>query len=319
MTSLRCSLLALPLLTGCFGVYAEVAATTLPSATVDGSMTAGATSVGFNLGAEFGSARMRFALGYASDSTSFDGGSAKLGTSSNRFDFNVFSVTDRARVRLGFGFAKGTGTSSAGGMDESHSDGGSAFAGLDLTYFLTWKLALHAFGGPAVMSQSIPGGSVSGTGATFRLTASYTFGDVRPDTTIYIPLEENRDLTGLLETGAESLGCWSERDSNPSSGYAFLSVKCKGRSVIYMQIASGIAATCIDMFKKECEAFTSRLADATKATMDQSASPAPTPAAAPAPAPVTPAPAAPAPVAPEPAAPAPDPAAPPAPAAPVTP
>jgi hypothetical protein len=309
---MRHAWLALPLLSGCFGVYAEVASTTLPSATIDGSTATGASSVGFNLGAEFGSARMRFALGYASDSTSFDGGSAKLGASSNRFDFNVFSVTDRARIRLGFGFAKGSGTSNAGGMNEASSDGGSAFAGVDLTYFLTWKLALHAFAGPAVVSQSIPGGNVSGTGATFRITASYTFGDVRPDSTIYIPLEENRDLTGLLESGARSMGCTSRRDSNPSSGYAFLSVTCSGRSVLYMQISSGIAAQCESMFKRECESFTLRLTDATKATMTRSTSPA---SAAPPPPEATPASAPPPAPAPEPAA---EPAPEPAPAAPGT-
>lgn len=290
---MRYSWLALPCLAGCFGVYAEVAATTLPSATIEGSTSTGATSIGFNVGADFGSSRMRFALGYASDSTSFDGGSAKLGASSSRFDFNILTLTDRARVRLGLGFSKGDGSAQAGGMTSTDSGGGGAFAGLDLTYFVSWKLGVHAFGGPAYFTQQIPGGSVSGTGATFRLTVSYTFGDLRPDTDMFIPLEDNRDLTGLLETGAQSLGCRADRDSNPSSGYAFLHVKCDGRAVVYMQVARGIAARCMDMFKPECKAFTARLVDAT-VTATKPVEPMPAPAAPPAPAPTVPAPTAPA-------------------------
>ena len=262
--------LALSLLTGCFGVYAEVAATTLPSATIEGSTATGATSVGFNIGADFSSARMRLSTGYASDSTSFDGGSAKLGTGSSRLDFNIFALTDRARVRLGLGFAKGTGSSKLGDTEEKHSDGGDVFAGIDLTYFLTWRIGVHAFGGPAYFSQTIPGGSVAGTGATFRLALSYTFGDVRPDSHIFIPLE-NRDVTGLLESGAESIGCDARRDSNPSSGYALLRVKCRGREVLYMQIAEGMSAICMSMFESECEAFTTRLIDATAATVNKPA------------------------------------------------
>lgn len=307
--------LSLPFLAGCFGVYAEVAATTLPSATIDGSTSTGATSVGFNIGAEFASTKMRLAMGYASDSTSFDGGSASLGTSSSRFDFNVFSVSDRARVRLGLGFARGTGSSEANGMTQSSAEGGSAFAGLDVTYFLSWKLALHAFGGPMYMSQSIPGGHVSGSGATFRLAVSYTFGDVRPDSTFFIPLDGNRDITGLLEDGAKTMGCKTRRDSAPSSGYAFLYVTCDGDTVLYIQIAEGISVHCDDMFKPQCEKFTSRLTAATKATFDKPAAtpaasppvvaPVPAPAPAPPPAPVV-TPPAPAP-APAPAAPAPQP------------
>ncbi|MBC7461596.1 MAG: hypothetical protein H7287_09575 [Thermoleophilia bacterium] len=281
---MRASWLVLPFLTGCLGVYAEVATTTLPSATIDGSTNTGATSVGFNIGADFGSTRMRFALGYASDTTTFDGGSAKLGTSSSRFDFNIFSLTDRARIRLGLGFARGSGSSEAGGMKRTDSEGGGVFAGLDVTYFLTWKLGLHAFVGPTYMSQTIPGGSVSGTGATFRIAASFTFGDVRPDTTLFIPLE-NRDITGLLEAGAEAAGCRATRDSNPSSGYAFLHVTCRGREVLYLQIAEGISARCFDMFEHECKAFTARLTDATAPAVTGPAAPAPAPAPTPAPAP----------------------------------
>jgi hypothetical protein len=291
---MRWSCFALPFLSGCFGVYAEVATTTLPSASIDASTKAGATSVGFNIGADFGSSRMRFALGYASDKTTFEGGSAQLGTSSSRFDFTVLSLGERARIRLGAGFATGTGKSTVGSVTKN-SDGGGAFAGLDVTYFLTWKLGVHAFGGPIYMSQSVPGGTLGGTGVTFRLALSYTFGDIRPDTDVFIPLE-NRDLTGILEEGANSIGCSSSRDSNPSSGYAFLHVRCSGREVLYMQVAQGINARCFHMFDRECDAFTARLGEASAAALKgpaTAAPPAPTP---PAPTTAAPTPAAPTPV-----------------------
>lgn len=268
------SYFALPFLAGCFGVYAEVAATTLPSAKLNDSPVV-ATSVGFNIGADFGSTTKRFALGYASESVSFDGGSATLGTSSSRFDFNVFSVSDRARIRLGAGFALGSGKATANGMTRNDSGGGGGFAGIDFTYFLTWKIAAHAFGGPIYFSESVPGGSISGTGATFRVALSYAFSDIRPDTTFFIPLEDDRDLTGILETGADSLGCTSKRDSHPSSGYAFLGVRCEGRSVTYMQVAQGIRPRCESMFRRECDAFTERLVLAAKGAIKR-----PTPAAA---------------------------------------
>ncbi len=279
--------LSLPFLAGCFGVYAEIAATTLPSAAIETTTNTGATSIGFNIGAEFSSTRMRFAVGYASDTTTFEGGSGSLGTSSSRFDFNVFSLSDRARVRLGLGFARGTGSSELNGMSQSNSDGGSAFAGLDVSYFLTWKIGLHAFAGPTYFSQSIPGGTVNGSGATFRLAVSYTFGDVRPDTTYYIPLEGNRDITGLLESGAAAMGCTTRRNS--SSQYAFLYVTCGGDTVMYLQTAEGMGVHCDDMFKHQCHAFTLRLTTATKAVISAPESPpaAPpvTPAVAPAPPP----------------------------------
>ena len=50
----------LPLISGCFGVYAEVAATTYPSASLGsaGGSTS-ASSVGFNVGVDFGNLKWR--------------------------------------------------------------------------------------------------------------------------------------------------------------------------------------------------------------------------------------------------------------------
>ena len=295
-------LLSLPLLAGCVGIYAEVAATTLPSATIDGTTATGATSVGFNVGAELSSAKARFTLGYASESTTFEGGSASNGMSSYRFDFNVFSVTDRIRARLGLGAALGSGGSAEFmGMTDNDTGVGGAFVGVDLTYFLTWNIHAHAFAGPAYMSYSIPGatpstgGHVSGTGATFRLAVSFTF-DIRPDSNLMIPGSEVS--LSSLELLGKNAGC---RTNSTSSG---LIMNCGDEMVFFFDRSSYIQAHCNNMFKHECRRFLDRLVEAAEKTPAPAAptpapappTPSPTPAPVPAPDPTptsTPAPPAP--------------------------
>jgi len=275
---------------GCAGVYAEVAGSKLTSTTFAPSTgtdvdLGGATTLGFNLGVEFGSTRHRFALGYASDSVSFDGGSATHGASSTRYDFNVLSLAARMKLRIGLGFDFGSGGEATySGMTRNDSGGGGATAGLDLTYFLTWKNAIHVFAGARVMSQSLPGGSMTGTGATGRVTISHTFGDARPDQKLMVPLDDNADVTGLIELGAIALGCVST-ETYRSSSAAVLDVACPGgHHVQFFQISSGMMVTCMhEQSKSACEARAVSIIKARKKIVT------PTPPAPPAPAPTPPA------------------------------
>jgi hypothetical protein len=286
---LLCSLL-LASLTGCFGVYAEVVATTLPSASVptgpNMTTTTGATSIGFNVGADFGNTKKRFGLGYTSESISVDGGSAKLAGSDMRLDFNVYNLTEKAKVRIGLGAEFGSGSSTKiGGMDRSSSGGGGAYGGLDFTYFLTWHIGLHAFAGARYMTEQVANGSLAGSGLTFRLTATYQFSDVRPDYEEIVPLDSSLDITGVIEAGAQANNCTTFRRSNPTAGYAYVDVKCSDdRNISYFQVAEGIMLTCHHMTGHECKSINLEILD--KAAPKKSE-----PEAVPAAAPVTPAPA----------------------------
>lgn len=283
-------LLTLPSLAGCMGLYGEVAMTTLPSATIDNTTATGATSVSFNIGAEFASATKRFTLGYEQATAKFANRSASSGASSYRFDFNVFSITDRIRARLGLGAALG--------------DWGGGFAGVDVTYFLTWNIHLHAFGGAAYMSYPFEGanpadgGRVSGSGATFRLAISLGF-DIRPDSLLFVPDTSPSEF----ETLGEQAGCQTRNASG--SGISFSVVKCHGDEVMFFDHDGGTAVHCSNMFKTDCRRFLERLADSkqppqpstpapppapapTSPAPDPTATPAPDPTATPAPAPMTP-------------------------------
>jgi hypothetical protein len=310
------------LLTGCAGVYAEVQASQLsaefsPSGGGTAMDAGGATSVGFNLGVELGSVRQRFAMGYARQSISLDAASSTLSGSETRYDFNVFNIADRIKLRLGLGAQFGSGTSDFGGMDADDS-GGGFFAGLGGTYFLTWKNALHVMAGYQFMTQRVTGGSLAGTGPTFRVTLAHTFGDTRPDKSFVVPLSNATDIIGILERGASSIGCISGGAMHHDT-FASVNLLCDGdRRIEYFQIAEGMLVTCRHIQSEgACRRLSSRIVDAAanwgKSPSTPAAQPAATPAPAPAPAPTnTPAPTAPPADAGSASAPAPDASAPPA-------
>ncbi|MDB4960700.1 MAG: hypothetical protein JWP01_699 [Myxococcales bacterium] len=286
---------------GCAGVYAELAATQLSSAKIspsgDGDSTdlGGASTVGFNIGADFGSTRHRFAIGYASDSVSFDNGSGSFGRSSMRYDFNVLSLADRLKLRLALAVELGSGTATYGGMTVD-GGGAGAMAGVGATYFLTWSNSIHAMVGARGMYNTAPGGNFTGTGVTARIAIAHTFGDTRPDQTILIPLSFSNDVTGMIAAGAAALGC-TITDRHTERTYAWLGVRCSGgRNIRYVQMASGMAITCQhEQSTKNCRALNDAILEAAapKTTVPEPAvatpapivTPAPTPEAAPTPVP----------------------------------
>jgi hypothetical protein len=285
--------MCIPLLSGCFGVYGEVAATTYPSASLGSTGSPGASSVGVNVGVDFGNVKRRFAMGYEQQSISVKDGSGSLGASSARFDFNVLSLSDRAKLRLGGAFGFGTGSSKLAGMTRNDASGGGAYAGVGFTYFPTWHIGLHALAGPAFGTMTMPeAGSTksdfSGTGVTFRIAVTYQFSDVRPDVTRMYPLEHDNDITGLLEEGARGLGCTTFRRS--SSTYAYLDLTCNGEQMTYFQVAQGMMVQCHHMFERACDDLSERVLASTKKSLPAPAAvpPRAVPAAMPAPEPAQP-------------------------------
>jgi hypothetical protein len=229
-------------------------------------------------------------MGYEKQSFKFDNGSADVGQSSARFDFNVLSLSHKAYIRLGgaFGFGSG-GSATLAGMTKNDAGGGGAYAGALFTYFVNWHLGLHAMVGPAVGFTSLPDASFSGTGVTFRIAATYQFGDVRTDVKHLEALDDATDITGVLERGAQKLGCHTSQQTR--STYAYLDATCDGRELVFFQIAEGIQVTCNDSFEDECNARIKAIIAAAKAP-EPTATPPSQPAAAPAPPPTpTPAPA----------------------------
>jgi hypothetical protein len=262
----------LPLISGCFGVYAEVATTTYPSASLGsaGGSTS-ASSVGFNVGVDFGNIKRRFAMGYSSQTVSVSGGSASLAGSEGRFDFDIVSLSNRAHVRLGAGVNFSSGTSKLAGMSRSDAGGGGAYGGVDFSYFPTYHVGLHAFAGPAYGGAQLPGGNLSGTGATFRLAVTYQLSDVRPNPSHFYPLEKATDITGLIDTGAHAMGCTTLRDSQPVEGYAYVDVDCDGRKLMYFQTSNGMVLHCEHMFDKECEALGDEIVESSKKAIAKAA------------------------------------------------
>ncbi|HEY4178118.1 MAG TPA: hypothetical protein VGM90_14825 [Kofleriaceae bacterium] len=273
----------LGLLGGCAGVYAEVAASTVSTGSIapsggGTSVDVGGSTVGFNLGVELGNVRKRFSMGYASDSLSFDGGSGTLTGGASRFDFNIVSLMERLKLRIALGFDFAGGSSSYAGMKKSDGGGFTGFGGLDATYFLTWKNAIHVAAGAQFIAQSVPGGDYSGVGVSVRATISHTFGDVRPDQTVVIPLETNRDLIGAIELGSKAVGCATEGQTHGDTA-ATLTVSCPGQHHLeYFQIAEGILLTCVHEDSEDsCRAINSKIIQAAAAEVKAAAQPEPAP------------------------------------------
>jgi hypothetical protein len=260
--------LGLAALSGCAGVYAEVATTRMSSAQIESggtSMDVGGSTIGFNVGAEFGSTRQRFTMGYAADSVSFDGGKASFRGAAMRYDFNLVHLAERLKLRAGLGFESGKDSSTVGTMTDDGGNGGMFLGGLDVTYFLRWQNAIHVFVGAAYQTHSLVNGSLTGTGVTARVAISHTFGDPRKDASFVVPLEGNRDLTGAIEDGAGSLGCTTNRSRTDYS--ATLVVACPhDRHLEYFQIAEGIMVTCKHaQTESRCEEWSSEIVKAATA------------------------------------------------------
>jgi hypothetical protein len=284
-------------------VYAEATASQVSTTLTPSGGTAmdsgGAMQVGFALGVEFGNIRQRFAMGYARQSMSIDSGDSTLAGSSERYDFNVFNIADRIKLRIGLGAQFGSGDSNIGamgGMSENNS-GGGFFAGLGGTYFLSWKNAVHVLAGYQWLAARVPGGDLGGSGPTFRVTLSHYFGDVRPDRSFVVPLPNSTDIVGVLERGGSSIGCISGGAMHQDT-YASVNLTCPGdKHIEYFQIAEGMLVTCKhSQSEGACRALSSKIVDAASGGGSKS-EPTSTPVAQPAAAP-TPPPAPAAPVAP---------------------
>jgi hypothetical protein len=315
--------------TGCVGAYAELAVTKLSSTTLSptggGATTdgGGASQVGFNVGVEFGSYKQRFAMGYAAEALSSDPGDSKFTGAAFRYDRQVYAPIERLGLRLGGGILSGQSTFTMNNMKNEDNAYG-VFGGVGATFFATWRTPVHAFFGYEAASANTPGGSLTGTGFTFRAGVSLMAKDVRGSVEFVVPLDSARDLTGVIKDGADALGCVTV-DQMRTDTIAKLEVVCPGkRHIEYFQIAEGMLVTCEkEVSKKRCEKLSSSIVDAALGKKpERTSTPTPTPAAAPTPpAAPTPDPAPTTPVEPvAPAAPA-DPAAPaaPAPAAPAAP
>ncbi len=291
MQSLRI-VLGLAGLSGCAGVYAEVATSRMSSAQIESNgttMEVAGSTIGFNVGAELGSSRQRFTMGYAADSISFDGGKASFRGAAMRYDFNLINLAERLKLRGGFGFESGKDSSTVGTMTDDRGNGGMFLGGLGATYFVRWQNAVHVFVGAAYQTHDLATGSLTGTGITARVAISHTFGDPRKSASFVVPLEGNRDLTGAIEDGAELLGCKTDRSRTDYS--ATLTVRCPDdRELEYFQIAEGIMVTCKHaQTESRCEAWSHDIVRAAterheaKRTTPTEPTPPATPAAAPAP------------------------------------
>lgn len=254
-------------LAGCVGLYGEVAVTKTPSMKLtpnaggDSVDAGGGTTIGFNLGVDFGNTRQRFAMGGGAARTSFDGGDSSFAGATLRYDHSIIALSERAALRLGVGSETGNATGTSG--METDGLGLGVFGGVGVTFYPTWHTPVHLLVGPAWSMQEAGGdASVSGVGITARLAIGITTNDPRPDQTFVVPLEKNRDITGLLSMGGAAVGCTIE-DKSRTDYMARVVLKCDGKRVEYLQIAEGILITCKhESSRSRCEALNKRIVDA---------------------------------------------------------
>lgn len=281
-------------LAGCAGLYGEVAYTSTPSTKISASggaeMDGGAgTTVGFNVGVDFSGPRKRFSGGYASTTTSLDGGESKFSGAQMRYDHGIIDLAERLSLRLGAGLESGKSTGTANGMTTEDNSFGF-MGGIDATYFATWRTPVHLFvGAHWINREAGDERTVTGTGFTARLAVSVIAKDPRGDSMFVVPLEGNRDLTGVIRDGAAAYGC-ETLDTNRTDYSASLSLKCGSRRIEYFQIAEGMLVTCRrEASKKRCERLSRDIVAAARDKLDEKkraveSTPAPAPAAEPAPA-----------------------------------
>lgn len=297
---------------GCAGLYGELAVTSTPSTKLTpnsggaGVDAGGGTTVGFNVGVDFGNTRKRFAIGGGVSTTSFDAGESKASIGTWRYDHALIQLAERASLRLGVGSEVGNATGSSGGMS-TDGLGLGVFGGVGATYYPTWRTPVHVLVGPHWLTREAGGEqSLSGVGITARIAIGITAKDPRPDITFVVPLEKNRDITEWISAGGSAIGCTTE-DRGRNDYMASLTLRCDGKRIEYFQIAEGMLITCKrQASRSRCEQLNQRIVEAASAKLDGDPPSAPSAPAAPAaPAPIapapTPAPAEPAPAVPTPA------------------
>jgi hypothetical protein len=285
-------------LAGCAGLYGEVAFTSTSSTKVSpASGTAvdvgSGTTVGFNVGIDFSGATRRFSGGYASTTTSFEGGESKFSGAQMRYDHGIISLAERLSLRLGAGVESGKSTGTSNGTTTEDNSYG-LMGGVGATYFATWRTPVHLFvGAHWINREAGEERTVTGTGITARIAVSVTAKDPRGDSMFVVPLEGNRDLTGAIREGAAAYGC-KTLDTNRTDYSASLLLECGSRRIEYFQIAEGMLVTCRrEASQKRCERLSRDIVAAARNKLDEKkreAEPAPTPTPTPA-APAEPAPA----------------------------
>jgi len=303
---------------GCMGLYAEANATVYPSIKyreVDNSSAptpkpitedGGGFALGFSVGFDFDGRRAnRVAVGYTAHSTTLPGGgSVSGGQSELRADFKLAttSKTSRFRLGMGFGFGKATTTlKTADGAELSDRRGnGQAFIGPVFAQYFGKHHELSLMGAVSYFGAGVPGGgSIQGTGVGARLTYSFHFGDTRPSSTTYTPLENGQNILDVVDKGAKRIGCDSKyierRSETYGGGFGLTATAVLARcppddeEIIFLQTLDGITVECSHLDDDECKQLTGRIIDAAKGVLhDKTAPAAPAPPAptAPLPAPV---------------------------------
>ncbi|MDX2090133.1 MAG: hypothetical protein SFX73_19905 [Kofleriaceae bacterium] len=261
-------------LAGCAGLYGEVAFTSTPSTKVSQSGGAevdagGGTTVGFNVGIDFSGTMKRFSGGYAATTTSFDGGESKFSGAQMRYDHGIISLPERLSLRVGAGLESGKSTGTSNGMTTEDNSFGF-MGGVGATYFATWRTPVHLFvGAHWINREAGDERTVTGAGVTARLGVSLMAKDPRGDSMFVVPLEGNRDLTGVLQEGAAAYGC-DTLDSDRTEYSASLKLKCGSKRIDYFQIASGILVTCRhEPSEERCEQLSKNIVKAARAKLDE--------------------------------------------------
>lgn len=273
---------------GCLGIYGEFGVTStpglkyneLPTSTSGPKNTeiSGGTTIGLSAGIDFDvNRKQRWVpiLGNSFSSTTFDGGSSKLQSGGLRFDFNLASLSDDLKFRMGLGFELGNGTSTVaatapGGAAvtlEDKSLGRKAFAGVGLAYYLGGHLVIHGFVGPELLVQDVNGGTIGGFGYAGKIGVSWVFGNSLKDASFLVPMSGSTDITPALEGGANDLGCKVDRTRRDS--YAFLTATCDGKEISYLQGSSSMFVTCEHSSEDSCRALSTRIVDAGKKWLER--------------------------------------------------
>lgn len=315
MRALILSILALST-AGCMGVYAEANATVYPSIKYSGDEGAtitpkplkeegGGFALGFSVGLDFdGRRNTRFAMGYSRQSLGIPGGgSVDAAQGELRTDIQVLRIGKGSRLRIGAGFGLGNAKvkmPADGGTEVVDTRGnGQVFGGPVFAQYFGKRHELSVMGAVNYFSAGIPGGgALHATGLGARVTYSFHFGDTRPSTTTYTPLESQKNILDVIDVGAKRIGCRSryiERRSETTSGdygltatAVFATCPPDQEDIFFLQTVDGIVVECPHLEDDECRELTGRIIDSAKGVLREKESTAPPPSAAPAPTPAAP-------------------------------
>lgn len=300
---------------GCMGVYAEANATVYPSIKYTGDEGAtitpkplkedgGGFALGFSVGFDFdGRRNSRFALGYSRQSMSIPGGgSVDASQGELRTDIQLVRTGKSSRLRLGAGFGLGNAKvkmPADGGTEVVDTRGnGQVFGGPVFVQYFGKRHELSVMGAVNYFSAGIPGGgALRATGLGARVTYSFHFGDTRPSTTAYTPLDSEKNLLDVIDVGAKRIGCQSRyverRSETGSGGYGltatavFATCPPDAEEIFFLQTVDGIMVECPHLDDDECRELTGRIIDSAKGVVRDKPTP-PQPVSTPAPAPVAP-------------------------------